>query len=61
MMIQSAEHYFNVKEPLMDDNGSVWLPVIGILKHVTYPWPRKAYLFFRPLKMGYLSIVLTNA
>ena len=61
MVIQSAEHCFNVKKLLTDDNGSVWLPVAGIPKHDAYPTPWKAHLFFRLLKMGYLSIVLTNA
>ena len=58
---KSAEHRFNVKKPLMDGNGNVWLPVGGIPKHHRYPRPRKAHLFFRLLKMGYLSIVLTHA
>ena len=58
---ESAEHSFIVKKSLMDDNGNVWLPVVGIPKHDTYPRPRKAHLFLRLLKMGYLSKVLTHA
>ena len=31
----------------MDGNGNVWLPVIGIPKHDTYPRLQKAYLILR--------------
>ena len=31
---------FNVKKSLIGGNRNVWLPVIGIPKHDTYPRPR---------------------
>ena len=40
VVIRVSRTLFNVKKSLMDGNGNVWVPVIGIHKHDTYPRPR---------------------